>query len=60
MDQTEFWAMTIHMRLAELHRIAMKYNERKGNRVLAVYHRSCMKVEERLALEHFKALKGAT
>ena len=56
-DEMEFQAMGIHFRLAELHRLAKQYNEKKGNRLLQYYHHACQKVEERLALEHFKLLK---
>ena len=57
-NEVEFQAMLIHGRLAELHRLAMEYNERKGNKYLAAWHKLCIKAELYMAREHFKAIRG--
>lgn len=57
MDSTEFEAMLVHGRLAELHKIAMEYNQRKGNKYLVAWHKLCIKAELYMAREHFKAIR---
>ena len=57
-EELEMNAFLIHGRLAELHRLAMEYNKKKGNYYLAAWHKLCVKAEMYMAREHWKAMKG--